>query len=226
VQHAFAKFNAIDTLGRNVFKTVNVNGNGSFDVDLNYSTALGKGKKKIGIYFNPAIGYNRNIDFVNGITNVNNSYNYEFRISVNKYIEDKLEFYLGPSVAYHQTRSSINRESNTKFRSFSGWADMTYFFKNKTQVSINGEFSMRQKDPRFSRNNNYTRINANVKKYIYKKELSVSAYVNDILNQNRGYNRSFSSYKSTESYYNTLKRYWLLTVTWEFNHQNKPATIK
>jgi len=39
-----------------------------------------------------------------------------------------------------------------------------------------------------------------------KNEISVKLGLNDILNQNRGYQRNFSTYKFTESYYNTLKR--------------------
>ncbi len=58
---------------------------------------------------------------------------------------------------------------------------------------------------------------------MYKKELSVKLGINDILNQGRGYERNFSTYKFTESYLNTLKRYWLLTLTWEFTHNKKIA---
>ena len=61
------------------------------------------------------------------------------------------------------------------------------------------------------------------KKYVYKKELSLKFSVNDILNQNRGYENNFSTYKFTESYFNVLKRYWLLTFTWEFTHNKKQA---
>ena len=81
---------------------------------------------------------------------------------------------------------------------------------------------MRQKDPRFPADNNFTTWNANVIKRILKNEMEFKFGVYDILNQNRGYNRSFSSYSFTESYYNTLKRFWLLTVTWNISKNGKP----
>ena len=81
---------------------------------------------------------------------------------------------------------------------------------------------MRQKDPRFPDDNNFTTWNANVIKRILKNEMEFKFGVYDILNQNRGYNRSFSGYSFTESYYNTLKRFWLLTVTWNISKNGKP----
>ncbi|MBS1655410.1 MAG: hypothetical protein JSU05_11235, partial [Bacteroidetes bacterium] len=47
--------------------------------------------------------------------------------------------------------------------------------------------------------------------------------VNDILDQNRGYQRSFSSYSFSESYYTTLRRFWLVTFTWNISKNGQPA---
>ena len=55
-----------------------------------------------------------------------------------------------------------------------------------------------------------------------KLELKLGLY--DILNQNRGYERNFNSYSFTETTYNTLKRFWLFTVTWNISKNGKPAT--
>lgn len=222
--NAFVQFNSIDTLGRNVYKTVNTNGNQSFSLDADFNFPIGKGKKKFNAGINPSVEVNRTIDFINGLRNISNSRTYSMRLSVNKYKEDKFDFYAGPSINYSKSTSSINPQSSTSFWSFSGWADVNVYIKQKTQIGANGNFNWRQKDPRFAQNNNYTTLNASVKQFLYKKELAIKLSVNDILNQNRGYNRSFSTYKFTESYYRTLRRYWLLSVIWEFNHQKKIKT--
>ncbi len=47
----------------------------------------------------------------------------------------------------------------------------------------------------------------------------------DILDQNKGYNRNFNSYSFTESYYNTLRRFWLLTLTWNISKNGKPVVL-
>ncbi len=222
--NAFTQFNSIDSLGRNVYKTVNVNGNKSLRVDFNYNFAIGSGKKKIQLSFGPNMEYNRYIDFVNGFKNINNNMSYGIRIQVYKYVEDKYNFNIGPNLDFNNTSSSINNSSNTHFWSLGGWGEASVYLKKSLSVNTNANINFRQKDPRLTKNNNYIRWNADIKKYVYKKELSLKFGINDILNQNRGYENNFSTYKFTESYFNTLKRYWLLTFTWEFTHNQKQST--
>lgn len=217
----FSQFNRIDSLGRNVYQTVNVNGNKNFNVNLDYNFSVGSGKKKVSFGISPNVQFNRNIDFVNGIKNTNNTGAYGFGISMNKYVENKYDFSVSPNFSYNRSTSSINTTSSTNFWTLTGWLEGSVYFKNKLSISTNANFNYRQKDPRFPQNNNYTKWNADIKKYVYKKELSVKLGINDILNQGRGYERNFSTYKFTESYFNTLKRYWLLTLTWEFTHNKK-----
>jgi len=62
------------------------------------------------------------------------------------------------------------------------------------------------------------------KRFFKGNDLEVKFGVYDILNQNRGFSRSFSSYSFTESYYTTLRRFWLLTLTWNISKNGKPAT--
>jgi hypothetical protein len=221
--NAFSQFNKIDSLGRNIYQTINVNGNKNFNVNIDFNFSVGEGKKKVGFSVSPNIDFNQNTDFVNGIRNINKNQSYGLGININKYVEDKYDFYLGPNLSYTYTTSSINTSSNTHYVMFSGWAQGSIYLKKGLSINTNANFSYRQKDPRFPQNNNYTKWNADIKKYLYKKELSLKLGLNDILNQNRGYERNFSTYKFTESYYNTLKRYWLLTFSWEFTHNKKQA---
>ena len=86
-------------------------------------------------------------------------------------------------------------------------------------------FQFRQKDERFTSQNSFTTWNAHITKRLFKENaLELKFGVYDILNQNRGYERNFNSYSFTETYYNTLKRFWLFTVTWNFSKNGKPAT--
>jgi hypothetical protein len=54
-------------------------------------------------------------------------------------------------------------------------------------------------------------------------KLEIKFGIYDILDQNKGYQRSFSSYNFTETYNQTLRRFWLLTVTWNLSKNGKPA---
>ena len=86
-------------------------------------------------------------------------------------------------------------------------------------------YQVRQKDPRFPANNSYTTWNASILKRLHKNEYEVKFGVYDILNQNRGYNRDFNSFSFTETYYTTLKRMWMLSLTWNFSKNGKPAAF-
>ena len=57
----------------------------------------------------------------------------------------------------------------------------------------------------------------------FKEKFEAGISVNDILNENRGYDRSFSDNRYSETYYNTLKRFWMLTLTWNFSKNGKPT---
>ena len=219
--NAFTQFNSIDSLGRNVYKTVNVDGNKNFNGDFDYNFPIGSGKKKIQMSVGPTINYNRNIDFINSFKNINNTYSYGISIQFNKYVEDKYDFNFGPRFNYNHSTSSINLSSNTDYWSIGGWGQTSVYLKKNLSINSEVSFNFRQKDSRLTKNNNYIKWNADVKKYVYKKELSLKFGVYDILNQNRGYENNFSTYKFTESYFNVLKRYWLLTFTWEFTHNKK-----
>jgi hypothetical protein len=96
----------------------------------------------------------------------------------------------------------------------------------KWTIGSDLSFEARQKDPRFPQKNNFTRLNASITKRFFKEDkFEIKFQVNDIFNENRGYDRNFSSYSYTETYYNTLKRFWLLTATWNISKNGKPSKM-
>ncbi|NDC42943.1 MAG: hypothetical protein EBZ77_15560, partial [Chitinophagia bacterium] len=53
-------------------------------------------------------------------------------------------------------------------------------------------------------------------KFLKNNQLTVQAAVYDLLNQNLGYNRESENGIITESRYNTIRRYGMLNVIWNF----------
>jgi hypothetical protein len=119
----------------------------------------------------------------------------------------------------------VNEAANADYWQLEGWANGSVTLPGKSKIDLGSEISYqaRQKDPRFPQNNNFTTWNAFITKRLMKNEFEVKLGLYDILNQNRGYNRNFNSYSFTESYYTTLKRFWLLTFTWNFSKNGQPA---
>lgn len=55
------------------------------------------------------------------------------------------------------------------------------------------------------------------KKFLKTDALVLSVFVNDILEQNAGFNRSAFNNTNTETRYITIPRYFMFSLTWEFN---------
>jgi len=84
-------------------------------------------------------------------------------------------------------------------------------------VGTDADLTFRQKTDAFTGDNNFVVWNANMTYKIFKKRNGVfKLEMNDILQQKRGYERTFNSNYIYERHYNTLGRYALLSFTWNF----------
>jgi hypothetical protein len=93
-------------------------------------------------------------------------------------------------------------------------------------VQIHGDanLNIRQKTPVFPTNNNVFLVNGWIgKKLLKNDQLMLKAAVNDLLNQNNGFNRNVSSSFITQNTYTTIKRYFLFSVVWNFTKAGIPV---
>lgn len=220
-QNAFVMSSVVDSVGKRTYQTVNANG--LFNIDL-YSQ-YGFKIKKIDFGFGPTMGVNRNIDFINGVRNVTNNINYGVGLNIRRYVENKWNFYFGPRFSWVHSKASVNSSANADYWQIEGWGEGNVTLPKKFEIHTELNTQLRQKDPRFTQNNSFTKINAEVIKRFFKgNDLELKFGIYDILNQNRGYDRNFNSSSFTETYYTTLKRYWLFTITWNISKNGKPAS--
>ncbi len=228
-QNAFSQSSAIDSVGRRIYQTVNVDGVYSGNINIDYGFKIPDTKWRVG--FGPNANFNRNVDFISdaktnqSVKNVTDTRSYGMRVTLRQYVKDKYEFYISPNFGWHTSKASVNSAANAEYWQLTGWASGSVTLPWKLELGTDINFEGRQKDPRFPANNNFTNWNSHITKRLMKNELELRLGVYDILNQNRGYNRSFNSYSFTESYFNTLKRYWLFTVTWNISKNGKPASF-
>ena len=173
----------------------------------------------------PSINLNRNVDYINGVRDIANNNNYTLGFNLGQYKKDKYEFNFGPNFSWNHSKASVNTSSNIDYWQITGWANATINLPHGFDLNTDLNLQLRQKDPRFPANNNYTTWNMTAIKRFFKDQFDVSFGVFDILNQNKGYQRDFNSYSYTESYYTTLKRFWLLTLTWNISKNGKPASM-
>ena len=60
-------------------------------------------------------------------------------------------------------------------------------------------------------------MNANISRTFMKDALKATVSGNDLLNQNTGYNRTGSANVLTQERYTTIRRYFMFSLTWDFN---------
>ena len=226
VNNAFTQSSTIDTTGARPgarrYKTVNANGVHNLSLYIEYDFKLKKSGLRLN--FGPTINNSQNIDFVNNQKNTNKTTSYGLTVGAGKYVDGKYNFNIRPNYSFNHSASDLNTSANIDYWQLSLWSEGSVTLPGKIEVKTDLRFEVRQKDPRFPANNNYTLWNASVGKKFFQNKLEAEFGVNDLLSQNRGFDRNFSSSSFTETYYNTLRRYWMFTVTWNFNSNGaKPA---
>jgi len=215
ISNAFStNTNSID--GANITQNINVNGNYNGYGYAGYGFRLKKLDLDLGLQGNTNFSHVYNI--VNGANNLsnNNSYGGGPYISYEK--ENKYDFNLESSVEYNDNRSSISAFSTSYWSSntdLTGTVQLPKKFELESSVNI----LLRQKTVLFDKNNNVVKWNAFIgKKFLKKSQLELKLSVLDILNQNIGYSRTAQNGVVTENTYNTIKRYGMLSLVWNFTH--------
>ncbi|HVT86467.1 MAG TPA: outer membrane beta-barrel family protein [Chitinophagaceae bacterium] len=223
-QNAFVQANTVDNFGRRIYQTVNANGVYNLSLYSNYNFSITKSKLNIGV--GPSASIYRNIDFINGIRDIANTSSYGINLNLNKYVANKYNFDIGPSFRWNHSKASVNPSANADYWTIGAWGNTSVTLPHKFEINSDIDVNLRQKDPRFAKNSNYTTWNASITKRMLKDNaLEIKLGLYDILDQNKGYNRNFNSYSFTESYYTTLRRFWLLTFTWNISKNGKPASF-
>jgi hypothetical protein len=226
-QNAFTQFNSLDTNGVRTYQTVNTNGIYNINFYGDYGFKIPDTKWRVG--FGPNLNRNRNIDYIktppsNVIAkNVTTTTGYGLRLNISQYIENKYNFYISPTFSWNQSKASISTNANADYWQIQGWMGGEATLPKDFRVGTDANMQYRQKDPNYPAQNSFMTWNANITKGFYKNELELKFAVYDILNQNRGFQRSFNSYSFTDTYYTTLRRFWQLSLTWNFSKNGKPA---
>jgi hypothetical protein len=85
-------------------------------------------------------------------------------------------------------------------------------------VSLDGNYVYQQKTVSFNQDFKRFILNSTLKKKFLKNDnLALSLSGNDLLNQNKGFSRQAYGNTINQNSYTTIKRYFLLSLSWDFN---------
>jgi hypothetical protein len=157
--------------------------------------------------------------------NTTKAINYSGTINVNKYVQNKFNFYGSAGPTYSINQSSLQASNNSNGGGFSGYFGGNYYLP--LQFEINSDLNYNYTAPTTALPQGFrsTILNATLTKSFFKeKNLKLSVAVNDLLNQNNGFNRYAYGSIITEDRYTTIKRYFMFSVTYDFTKMTAGST--
>ncbi|WP_316842766.1 TonB-dependent receptor [Pedobacter gandavensis] len=225
--NAIANQTIIDDEGKSTHKPINIEG-------------------KLPITYSANVYYDRKIKFLNmnaglstGVyggtsysmindqfnTTTNTTYRGDLRLSKRK--EKKYDAYVSAGPAYNLSGSSLQKNLNDNGWKANGSMGFTVYLPGKIEIGSDGDYEYRAKTKSFNQSFERFIWNANISKKFFKGEdLKLSLSGNDLLNQNTGFDRNASSNLITERRYNTIKRYFMVSLLWDFNKMGGSAPTK
>ena len=213
-------------LGKSTIQAVNLPGQKpyNFNVNLDLSRKLGFAGLSVNARLNT--DGNTYYSMQNDTLNKTKANTYGGTIGLSKNKEKKYSIYLSAGPNYTVGQSSLNKNINNNGRGFSANYWLQVYLPWKIEVSSDGQYQYTAATQSFANDFRQTIINARLSKAFLKGEgLKLTLSGNDLLNQNQGFTRSASSTYITENRYTTIRRYYMLSVSWDFSGMGggKPA---
>lgn len=210
------------TSGRTVSQPINTNGN------VNLTSWLGMGKKLRKLALNSSISlgtnYNRSINYVNNVKNINNNFGTMLSIGLQKSKDKKYDLALRNDLAYNINKATVSTRDKITYITNSIIFDGGVYYKKVWHLTTDITYNYRQQTEDFNQNVNNTNWNARLDRSFKKDEFTVFASMRDILRQNIGVDRSLNANGFSEIRNQRLQQYWLVGVRWDFKNKTKKAT--
>lgn len=219
--NAITNSSEIDLLGKRISKYVNVNGNYAYGLELNYLIDLFKG---IHGGLSTSRNNSRYINFINGIKNTNDSKVKSYSINLEYWGDKWYGFYTTFSITDNRTVSTIRPGIISKYTTYQSYGSFSIKFKKaKTYIDLLGDLRIYSKTELFLNSRTLFLFNPTIRKVLTKNDaLEAKVSVFDLFNRNNDILRNIGSNFISENINNTIKRYVMLGVV--YNFKNKSAT--
>ena len=223
-ENAITNASTIDKYGRRINQAINVSGN----YNLYASTGFGFDiVKSLNVQFDAGPRFSRNKNIVNNLENTTNTSGINLGINAGYWSDKWINFWMYANASYNHSVSSIRPDVVTQYWQYSGYSNIQLKFKKqKTYIDMTLEASIYQKTAVFANQQDAYIFSPSIRKIISKNDQwEAKLYVNDLFNQNRGFNRSATSNFISETTNQTIKRYFLLSLIYNFSKNGKPSNM-
>jgi len=208
------------TTGKTIYQAVNIN-----KVQNNFyggayagrKINIGKADFSVGLDLN--VNGSTSYNYTNGALNATDSYTYGGSFRLQKYVVKKYDFYLSFGPNYTVSKSSLQANVNNNGIGYNGYGGFNIYLPLKFQFSSDANYQFTGKTQSFNQDFSKLILNTTLAKTFFKDEsLKFAVSGNDLFNQNVGFSRYANGNTITQNSYTSIKRYFMLSISWDFNH--------
>jgi len=204
--------------GKSVSQYFNLPGKAS--TNFNGGLNFGRKFKDLG-GINMGVGFNVNgnsfYNYANDSLNMSKNYVFNPNFNISIYKDRKINFGFSGGPTYTISETSLHPNINNN-----GWGaradlDGTIYLPLKFQIGTYSNYLYTAATTSFPQSFSQVIFNPFIIKTFLKNDnLSVELWANDVFNQNSGFSRVAQGNQITQTNYNTLKRYFMLTINYDF----------
>jgi hypothetical protein len=219
-------------LGKSTIQAVNLSN--KRPSNFNLSVDMGKKVTALGINLGARLSTNGSI-YYNMVTTTNTptqlnrtkSNSYTGQLTLSKYKEKKYQVYIDAGPDYSIGQSSVQPDKNNNGRGFNASYYIEVYLPFKFKIGTDAQYQYKAATESIPEDFSQTIINASLTKSFFKsEELKLSLQGRDLLNQNSGFDRNQSGGNYTQSKYTTIRRYFMLSLVWDFSGMGGGAPAK
>lgn len=210
--------------GATVYQTLNyTDGNSSnFTTTAAYITTI----PSLNMNVNYGLSFSNIIDYYlsNSLLNKRNTQVYSARLYFFKYLLKKYNVILNLRPSYLASKAKYDQQFNNSGFALTVDGSATAYFLKTWAITAKVDYNYQAKTDAFREDLHRFLLNTSLsKKFFEKQNVKLSLSVNDLLNQNKGFTRTANGTILTQTNFSTIKRYGLLSLTWDFS---KFGTLK
>jgi hypothetical protein len=168
-----------------------------------------------------AVNGSRFVNYANYHRNLTNATTWSAIVGLTKLTANKYEINVNNTVSYSQLASSLQKENKNNYWSHVITFDVSVYAFKRFRLNTNANYNYRSATNAFSAFS-YFIWNAWLGRTFLKNDaVLVKFAANDMLNQNIGFKRQAVNNMITQNSYTTIRRYFMLSLSWDFNKVQK-----
>ncbi|WP_437920876.1 outer membrane beta-barrel protein [Sphingobacterium sp. LRF_L2] len=161
--------------------------------------------------------YNNYFNYINGALSENDNYDFSVSLGFNKRTKKGFDFNVELAPGYNSLRNSLQPNLNSNGFVFNNFTELSYYMPLKLKLYTTMNYTYQAPTEIFDEKIERLLVRPGLsKKFLKDESLLIDFFINDILNQNIGFSRQQYASTLVQDTYNTISRYFMLKVSWDF----------